>query len=480
MNERTNTNNGGSRNRIVVAAVGSGAGKTTVTLGLMAALHRRKMGVQGFKCGPDYIDPTYHTAVTGRESRNLDVWMCGEEAVRSTFAKGSAGADLSIVEGVMGLFDGRDPLSNAGSTADVAALLDAPVLLVVDVQGNARSAAATVLGCQKMDERLRIAGVIANKCGGRGHYELVKAAVGQVCGVPVVGWLGRDERLAIPERHLGLLPAVGRGELVPLFEALADQAEERFDLDAIVRLSGEGGALAWAEGASAGGAESVGGSGTASGTNGPTIAVARDAAFHFYYRDNLELLERLGAKLVYFSPLASETVPEEADGLYIGGGFPEEFAETLSRFETLKADLRRLAERGFPIYAECGGYMFLSESIRDREGRVHPMAGLIPATFEMKDKLTALGYREAVANEPNLLLGRGDAVRGHVFHYSAVSPSVDDFPYAYRTTGLRGESFDGYARGSVLAGYVHVHFASNPEMARRFVERCEAYRRISI
>lgn len=459
---------------IVVAAAGSGAGKTTVTLALMAAFHAQGIRVQGFKCGPDYIDPTYHTAVTGRVSRNLDTWMCGQDGMVRAFCRGAIDADISIVEGVMGLFDGKDPLSSAGSTAEIAMLLDAPVLLVIDVSGTARTAAATVLGCQRLEKALRVAGVIANRCGSEGHYRLVKAAIEQECGVPVVGWLGRDEIQPIPERQLGLVPAIERGELASFFEALAEQAKLRFDLDAIAEIASAGDPARASAAPSEPSESTV--SVSISASEGPTIAVARDAAFHFYYKDNLEMLERHGANLVFYSPLAGEALPAEAHGLYIGGGFPEEFAAKLSGETARLAELREAVAEGLPVYAEGGGYMYISETIKDMAGKEHPMAGIVPVKFEMQSKLAALGYREAAAITDSLLLRTGETARGHEFRYSQISAFANEKEYAYETTGRRGAAKEGWARNNVLASCIQLHFASNSGMARRFVEHCTRYK----
>lgn len=458
------------RNRIVIAGTGSGVGKTTVTIGLMAALRRSGLTVQGFKVGPDYIDPTYHSAVTGRTSRNLDTWMLSSDVMREIFLRGSEEADISVIEGVMGLYDGKDPLSNAGSTAEIAILLDAPIILIVNVQSMARSAAAVVMGYQKLDEWVRIAGVIVNKCGSAGHYELVKAAIEQECGIPVVGWLQRDESLDIPERHLGLVPAIERGELAPFFQHACGLAEKGIDMKRIVSLAEEAPELQWPK-------ERLFERKPSSYGSGPAIAVARDAAFHFYYPENLELLELRGAKLHFYSPLAGEHVPEDADGLYIGGGFPEEFAARLAANESAKADLQRHAAKGLPIFAECGGYMYLARSITDREGQVHEMAGLIPADVIMQKKLAALGYREATALSDCLLLEKGETIRGHEFHYSKLVTEQEGYPFVYETKGLRGTSPEGYQKANVMAGYTHLHFASNPKAADRFIAKCSEYRR---
>jgi cobyrinic acid a,c-diamide synthase len=470
------------RNRFVIAGTGSGVGKTTLTIGLMAAFQRRGLKVQGFKCGPDYIDPTYHTAVTGRASRNLDTWMLPHDTMKEIFLKGSAGSDLSVIEGVMGLYDGKDPLSNVGSTAEISVLLESPVILIVNVQSMARSAAAVVLGYQKLDERVRIAGVIVNKCGSEGHYKLVKAAIEQECGVPVIGWLGRDDQLDIPERHLGLVPAIERGELNPLFEHAADLVEKGVDLEAILALAEQAPELDWPEKClfdrTYSDIESADGESLLSQhspEDAPTIAVARDAAFNFYYPENLELLEQMGAEIVYFSPLAGESVPVEADGLYIGGGFPEEFAADLAANERAKEDIRHLAQEGLPIFAECGGYMYLTRAITDRAGQTHSMVGLVPAEVKMQSKLAALGYREVTAIKDCVLMDKGDIARGHEFHYSTLTKDEDEYPHVYETKGLRGAGVEGYQADNLMAGYTHLHFASNPKVAARFISKCTEY-----
>ncbi len=458
------------RNRIVIAGTGSGVGKTTITIGLMGALKRRGLNVQGFKCGPDYIDPTYHTAVTGRTSRNLDTWMLSHDTMQEIFLRGSEGADISVIEGVMGLYDGKNPLANTGSTAEIAQLLDSPVILIVNAQSMARSAAAVVLGYQKLDERVRIAAVIVNKCGSQGHYKIVKSAIEQECKIPVIGWLGRDEQLEIPERHLGLIPAIERGELTPFLDHAADLVEKGIDLEAIVSLAEEVSELCWPE-------KRLFTIGSPYPSDGPTIAIARDAAFNFYYPENLELLEQKGAKLICFSPLAGEQVPIAADGLYIGGGFPEEFAADLAAHVHIKADLKARIGGGLPVFAECGGYMYLTRSITDRAGYKHEMAGVIPADVKMQNKLAALGYREAKALSDCILMEQEEVIRGHEFHYSTLTTDQENYPYVYETKGLRGAGQEGYYTENLMAGYTHVHFASNPKVVDRFISYCGEYRR---
>lgn len=446
--------------RIVIAGTGSGAGKTTVTIGLMAALKRKGHIVQGFKCGPDYIDPTYHTAVTGRASRNLDSFMLSHDTVKEIFVRGSAGADISIIEGVMGMYDGKEATSDKGSTAEISILTGSPVLLVVNCQSMARSSAAIVKGFQLLNPEARIVGVIANKVGSEGHHKIVKAAIEKECGIPVVGYLKRENELEIPERHLGLVPSVERGELSPLFEKLADLIADTVNVELVWEL-------AKAEPLQA---EPMLFAPQETLVN-VTIAVAKDPAFHFYYPENLELLEAYGAKLAFFSPLAGEGVPAGAEGLYIGGGFPEEFAAQLSQNEKVLQSVREAIQSGLPTLAECGGYMFLTEAIVTTDGESYPMVGLIPGQVTMQKKLAALGYREVRGKDGNFLLGPDEQAKGHEFHYSTYA-TESELPHAYETKGLRGTKPEGYAQDNLVAGYTHLHFGSNPELVTRWLKRC--------
>ncbi|MBA2875907.1 cobyrinate a,c-diamide synthase [Thermaerobacillus caldiproteolyticus] len=446
--------------RIVIAGTGSGVGKTTVTIGIMAALKQKGYIVQGFKCGPDYIDPTYHTAVTGRPSRNLDSWMVGHEAVKDICARGCEGADIAVIEGVMGLFDGKRPTTNEGTTAEISVLTQSPVLLVVDCAGMARSAAAIVRGFQWFDERVRIAGVIANRVGSEGHFRLLKTAIEQECGIPVIGFLKKEDSLRIPERHLGLIPSVERGELDEFFAQLGELVTKTVDVEALLELAE---------------APKLQVQRSFLPTNkmyDVRLAVAKDSAFHFYYPENLELLEAYGAELVFFSPLHGEPLPERVHGLYIGGGFPEEFAKELSQQQEVKQSIKAAIERGLPTLAECGGFMFLTEGIETTDGEYYDMVGVIPGNVKMHHKLVALGYREVKGEQGNFLLSEGLQARGHEFHYSTFEArkAID---FAYETTGLRGTRKDGYMNENVVAGYVHFHFASCPEMVECWLERCK-------
>jgi cobyrinic acid a,c-diamide synthase len=334
------------------------------------------------------------------------------------------------------------------------------VLLVVNCQSIARSAAAIVKGFQLLNPKVRIAAVFANKVGSQGHYRLVKQAVEQECGVPLIGYLEREEQLEIPERHLGLVPSIERGDLQPLFDRLADRFAQTVDLDRLLAVAQAEPlrvepVLFPAEPA----AKRV------------KIAVAKDAAFHFYYPENLELLEAYGAECLFFSPLAGETVPAGVHGLYLGGGFPEEFAAQLSGNRAVSESVRRAIHRGLPTLAECGGFMYLCEELETTDGQRYPLVGVIPGRITMQRRLAALGYREVTGIRPNFLLGEGESAKGHEFHYSTYAPS-GDIPHAYETKGLRGVKREGFARGNLVAGYTHLHFASNPAVVKRWIERC--------
>lgn len=449
----------------MVVGTGSNAGKTTVTIGLMAAYKALGYSVQGFKCGPDYIDPTYQTVITGRQSRNLDSWMCEDKFVKEVFARGCEGADIAISEGVMGMFDGKDPLSNKGSSAEIAIITDTPALLVIDGSGMARSAAAVVKGFQTLSDDVKLAGVVANRVGSEGHFELIKQAVEQECGVPVVGYLKNDPNITLPERYAGLVPLLKNKENDPTFDTLATSVQSCFDLESLYEAMGKEPAPERTDTLF----------GLAKEKSRVKIAVARDEAFHFYYEENLELLEHCGAELVYFSPLSGDKLPEDVHGLYIGGGFPEQFAEELSKQkETMQSIYNGIAD-GMPTLAEGGGLMYISESITDPDGQQHEMVGIVPGRAQMESKLVALGYRSVTGKENNFLLHTGKTVRGHVFHYSSFSP-FEQLPPAYETSGRRGVQQEGVVKHNLVASYVHLHFGSEPTLACDWIKQCEAYK----
>lgn len=452
--------------RLVIAGVHSGVGKTTVATAVMAALAGMGLKVQPFKVGPDYIDPGYHTAATGRVSRNLDAWFLGEEGIKEMFARSSGDADISVIEGVMGMFDGRGSGAE-GSTAHVAKILDAPVILVLDARSMARSAAALVLGYKNFDPEVNLAGVFLNRVGGARHHKLLREAIEECCGLPVTGWAGRWEGLELPERHLGLLPTAEKGNLRQLLDGMAARILEGLDTAGILELARGARPVYPPE------------KKIFSSSPGPgkvRLGVVMDSAFNFYYRDGLDLLASMGAELVYCSALAGG-FPREIDGLYIGGGFPEMFARELSANLDFIRGLREAWARGMPIYAECGGLMYLSREVTDFQGNSYPMAGIVPGECRMQKRRAGLGYVTATALKDSILSAAGGVLKGHEFHYSTLSM---DCPCsgAYRLVkeGMEGDGVDGYVQDNVLASYLHIHFAGHPEAAARFIGKCSAYK----
>lgn len=445
---------------LVVAGTHSGVGKTTVALGLMAAFRRRGMRVQPFKVGPDFIDPGHHSQVARGNCHNLDGWMLSRGDNHSIFQRHAARADLAVVEGVMGLFDGYDGSSEAGSTAQMAKWLDLPVLLVVDAQSMARSAAALVHGFTSFDRSIRWAGVVFNRIGSETHLRYLQQAMVELEGIPCIGGLPRDSEISIPERHLGLVT----GEEHPLgpdqFRSLADVVERHLDLEALLDRSAARMCLNEVQGA----------------ISPPKvrIGVARDCAFCFYYPENLELLADFGAELVAFSPIEDRELSSDLDGLYLGGGYPEVFSARLAENQSLRESILQKAEAGMPIYAECGGLMYLSEEIQDLDGQRHAMAGVMSFKVRMLPRLRALGYREVTLMEKTVLGSPGTKVRGHEFHYSEIVSEPRDLKKLYKISSR--ERFmpqaEGYSRWNVLASYIHLHFTSNPEVARQFIISC--------
>ena len=449
---------------IVIAGVRSGVGKTTIASGVMGALARRGMRVQPFKAGPDYIDPTYHTIACGVPSRNLDTWMLPHPVVAELFHRAGGAADIAVVEGVMGIFDGHSSLDEDGSTAELAKLLDAPVILIADAGKVARSVAAEVLGYQQFDPDLRIAGVILNGVGSERHLEFCQPQIEATTGLPVVGWLPRRDDLTQPERHLGLIPTVEGTVLNDWYDALNAQIEQTIDLDAIIRI------------AKTAGHPSNSGSQVFPDERQPAraaIAVAQDRAFSFYYQDSLDLLSAWGAEVVPFSPLDDSALPGGVGGVYLGGGFPELFAEELSRNGGMINSIRAAIKRGVPVYGECGGLMYLGESLSDLDGQQFPMVGAIPVVSSMEGRRLHLGYREVEACAEGPLLRAGEQVRGHEFHWSVLQNPPGAESAAYRVVNQDGRP-EGFRSGSVWASYIHVHLGSRPGLAKRFVDTCAA------
>ena len=456
-----------THSRLIIAGTSSGVGKTTVTLAILAALRQRGRRVQPFKAGPDFIDPGHHTAATGRPSRNLDGWMLGADLNRAIFTKAAVDADISIIEGMMGLFDGSSPVNEIGSTAEIAKQLDAPVLLVIDGSAMARSAAAMVSGYAQFDPALRVAGVLFNRVSSEGHYQLLKEAVELHTNVAVVGYLRPDQAVTITDRHLGLVTAMeqGTGEL---YDRLAKAAAETIDLDLVEALAQSAGNLE---------ASSVSPSVMKRAEKPVRVGVAYDPAFCFYYQDNLELFEAAGAEVVKFSPLNDQVLPD-VTMLYLGGGYPELYGEKLTGNVAMREAIRAFAERGGTIYAECGGMMYLTQAIRDFKGQSHDMVGLFPAEAVMKKSGLTLGYRTVELSQTCILGVSGVIARGHEFHYSTLVPR-GPLDFACSLSDARGDSKgrDGLVLGNVLALYTHLHFASQPTLAAALVDSA---RRIAV
>ena len=452
-----------SRPRIVIAGTGSGVGKTTVVVGLARALRDRGLTVALFKCGPDYLDPTYHARAAGSPSHNLDGWMMGRDTVLETFARASEGADLCLIEGMMGLFDGASAKGDEGSTAEIAKWLDAPVVLIIDASGVARTIAAIARGFATFDAELRIAGVICNRVGSRSHLDLLSLALSDP---PIIGALPEEPSQAFAERHLGLRAADEHAVPESILHAWGKTTAEWFDLDAILRIAHAAPPLR---------VRDVSASSRLTSDERCRVGVAYDEAFHFYYEDNLKRLERLGAKLIRFSPLRDRALPD-VDGLYFGGGYPEEHAQALSRNTALRTAIVEFARAGGPVYAECGGLMYLATAIRTLDGRSHAMVGLIPGETVMCDRLQSLGYVEVETIERSILGPSGLRFRGHQFRYSELrlERSVDCVYSACDRPGSTAFA-EGYRLGNVVASYIHAHWASNPRIAEALVESCSLW-----
>ncbi|MEU1696727.1 cobyrinate a,c-diamide synthase [Streptomyces hirsutus] len=457
--------------RLVVAAPSSGSGKTTVATGLMAALAARGLAVSPHKVGPDYIDPGYHSLATGRVGRNLDAYLCGPDLIGPLFLHGARGCDIAVVEGVMGLYDGAAGQEELASTAQVAKLLRAPVVLVVDASSQSRSVAALVHGFVTWDPEVRIGGVILNKVASDRHEALLRDAL-ESSGVPVLGVVRRAPRVGTPSRHLGLVPvAERRDSAVEAVAAMAAQVAAGCDLEALVALAHRAGDLSCAEWDAAAALVSspppplplpAPGAGLPEGP--AVVAVAGGAAFSFSYAEHAELLAAAGAEVVVFDPLRDEKLPEGTRGVVVGGGFPEMYATELSANEPLRKAVAELALSGAPVAAECAGLLYLC---RELDGL--PLCGVLDATARMTERLT-LGYRDAVAVSDSVLAQAGTRMRGHEFHRTVVEPGAGDAPaWGVRTPEPRVE---GFVRRGVHASYLHTHWAAEPGVARRFVERC--------
>ena len=451
----------------MIAGTQSGTGKTSLALALVASLKRRGLKVQTFKTGPDFLDPSYLTLASGRPCYNLDGWMTGMEYVLDLFRRTTKDVDMAVIEGVMGLFDGSDPATSEGSTAEMARWLDAPVLLVVNVHGMARSLAATVKGYVEFDRDVRIAGIIANQSGSDGHKDWLVQSLESASLPPVLGAIPRGAFPTLPSRHLGLVRADHQNLPPSGLEGLANALERQVSLETILRIAMSASPLFVPEP----------GSEAKPCRKRVSIGVAYDRAFHFYYPDNLDELTLRGCELVWFSPLEERRLPEGLDGIYLGGGYPEEYAEGLSDNEEMNEAIRQFASRGLPIYAECGGLMYLTRGIETTGEERYPMVGLLPAWSRMLDRLKSLGYVEITLTANSLWGFRGTGLRGHEFHYSELigDPLGDGlWTSVYRLKHRRSKTFtvEGFQRGNILASYVHLHWASQPKTVETFIDHC--------
>lgn len=450
--------------RILIAGTHSGVGKTTIATGIMAALAQKGLPIQAYKVGPDYIDPSYHTLATGRPSRNLDRWMLGDKLL-PIFARSSQD-NWAVIEGVMGLFDGVSGTKGYGSSADIAKLLDTPVVLIVDAGNLSRSVAAMVHGFCTFDPELRIAGVILNRVKSSAQESLMRDALNEI-QIPILGVLPKEEGIQLPERHLGLVPSQEKSFREDFFSELISVVTRTIDLDKIKDIMQK----------------------TTAHKNRETLlpgmllkkpsmrlGVARDEAFSFYYQDALDQAESLGFKIIPFSPLHDQSLPKGLDGLFFGGGFPELHLEKLSQNHSFLQSLRDFYRSGKTIYGECGGYMYLGCQVTDFEGETFPLAGLIPIAAEMTRKLQGMGYRKGVIQKNNFLGSAGSVVHGHEFHYSRMnflSSENSSFPAFELLKGDKVVRLDGYARDNIVASYLHINFAGHPELLRRWAEHIQ-------
>ncbi|MBI5417577.1 cobyrinate a,c-diamide synthase [Candidatus Poribacteria bacterium] len=454
--------------RLVISGTKSGVGKTTLVLGIMLALKKRGYSIQPFKVGPDYIDPTYHTEITGRACRNLDTWIIPGEVILELFARQADNVDISIIEGVMGLYDGIKD-KDEGSTAYLAKLINSPVILILDASSMSRSAAAMVLGYKEFDKQIDLRGVILNNIGSENHYNIIKNAIEKNTKIHVLGFLPKEKDMALSERHLGLIPAYEKKVFNNFNEKLLNLIEKNIDIDKLIKIS-------------------------KNTKKFPkfnktifkkrqiekkvNIAIARDKAFNFYYEDSLDILKNLGANLIEFSPMNDKKLPYNIDGIYIGGGFPELYASILAKNNGLKKEIYDNAKNGLPIYAECGGLMYLTKELIDFTKKKFSMVGVFNASVNMANSKRALGYVEVKTLKNNILSSVGDENRAHVFHWSYLDavPAKTEYSYAL----VRNDepvSFDGLIYKNVLASYVHIHFASNIKFAENFIESCMKYKK---
>lgn len=449
--------------KILIAGTNSGVGKTTISLGIMQALTKRSMKVQPFKVGPDYIDPSYHTFITGRYSRNLDSYMLDDEQIKYVFNSSSEDADISVVEGVMGLYDGIGIDLDNCTSSYTSKLLKSPVILVINGKAMAASSAAMVLGYKELDKNVNIAGVIVNNVKTKTHYEIIKNAVEKYCGIEVLGYFPPNNEFSLESRHLGLVPSVEIDSLKTKFNNLADEIEKYINIDRILELS---------ESEEVETSFEVDSFIKNSKVENKTIAIAYDKAFNFYYRENIELLKDLGLNIKYFSPLEDNEVPN-SDYIYIGGGFPEIFGKELEDNISMRKSILEAHKRKIPIYAECGGLMYLGEKLINQENKEYDMVGVFKGSSKMTASLRRFGYSFGTAKEDTILSKKGEIIKGHEFHHS-IFETNEDCAYIMRKERdkkIVDEWEGGYSKDNTLATYLHTHFYNNLNCIKNLIEK---------
>ncbi|CEQ11176.1 cobyrinic acid a [[Clostridium] sordellii] len=444
--------------KILIAGTNSGVGKTTISLGIMQALTKRNLKVQPYKVGPDYIDPSYHTFITGRDSRNLDSYMLDDEKIKYIFKNASKDADVSVIEGVMGLYDGFGIDLNSCTSSYTSKILKSPVILVINGKAMSSSAAAMVLGYKELDKEVNIKGVIVNNVRTKNHYELIKEAIEKYCNVEVLGYFPPNEKFKLDSRHLGLVPSVEIEALTEKFYDLGSEIEKYINIDRLIEISES---------------EEIE---TSFELNelpkfkNKSMAVAHDKAFNFYYKENLELLNQMNIEIKTFSPLYDEIVPK-ADCIYIGGGFPEIFAKELGINKKMRESIKKAHENNVPIYAECGGLMYLGEKLLDLDGNEYEMVGIFEGISKMTKSLKRFGYCDGIAKVDTVFSNKGDIIKGHEFHHSEFNSNEE---CSYKMVKKRGnkivdEWYGGYSKGNTLATYLHTHFYNNLDSIIKFV-----------
>lgn len=444
--------------KILIAGTNSGVGKTTISLGIMQALTKRNLKVQPYKVGPDYIDASYHTFITGRASRNLDSYMLDDEKIKYIFKNASKDADISVIEGVMGLYDGFGIDLNSCTSSYTSKTLKSPVILVINGKAMSSSAAAMVLGYKELDKEVNIKGVIVNNVKTKNHYELIKEAIEKYCNVEVLGYFPPNEKFKLDSRHLGLVPSVEIEALTEKFYDLGSEIEKYINIDRLIEISES---------------EEIE---TSFELNelpkfkNKSIAIAYDKAFNFYYKENLELLNQMNIEIKTFSPLYDEIVPK-ADCIYIGGGFPEVFAKELGINKKMRESIKKAHENNVPIYAECGGLMYLGEKLLDLDGNEYEMVGIFEGISKMTKSLKRFGYCDGIAKVDTVFSNKGDIIKGHEFHHSEFNSNEE---CSYKMVKKRGnkivdEWYGGYSKGNTLATYLHTHFYNNLDSIIKFV-----------